>query len=166
MCRLSITIKSESFSCVFWPIPAIDPTSVASWSPTDSVAAGERGDDRLHHGVPHLHRRAGNVRLLLLDGQQNQGTPAVSVNRPALHIDNPAPVTHAVTLLLCPDRKSKWCRPNSPNTVHIITSDMYRSLGDVLRDVDAKSLLRSDFVLVYGDVVSNIDLNEALQDHR
>lgn len=63
-------------------------------------------------------------------------------------------------------RRSKWCRPTSPNTVHIITSDLYRSLGDVLRDVDAKALVRSDFVLVYGDVVSNIDLSQALQEHR
>ncbi|XP_062260619.1 translation initiation factor eIF-2B subunit epsilon [Platichthys flesus] len=62
--------------------------------------------------------------------------------------------------------KSKWCRPTSPNTVHIITSDLYRSLGDVLRDVDAKNLVRSDFVLVYGDVVSNIDISHALQVHR
>uniref|UniRef100_A0AAY5EKI3 Translation initiation factor eIF2B subunit epsilon n=1 Tax=Electrophorus electricus TaxID=8005 RepID=A0AAY5EKI3_ELEEL len=62
--------------------------------------------------------------------------------------------------------KSKWCRPTSPNTVHIITSDLYRSLGDVLRDVDAKSLVRSDFVLVYGDVVSNIDLSQPLQEHK
>uniref|UniRef100_A0AAQ6AEX0 Translation initiation factor eIF2B subunit epsilon n=1 Tax=Amphiprion ocellaris TaxID=80972 RepID=A0AAQ6AEX0_AMPOC len=62
--------------------------------------------------------------------------------------------------------KSKWCRPTSPNTVHIITSELYRSLGDVLRDVDAKSLVRSDFVLVYGDVVSNVDVSEALQEHR
>ncbi|KAG9343422.1 hypothetical protein JZ751_013586 [Albula glossodonta] len=61
---------------------------------------------------------------------------------------------------------SKWCRPTSPNTVHIITSDLYRSLGDVLRDVDAKNLVRSDFVLVYGDVVSNIDVTQALQEHR
>ncbi|CAB1326812.1 unnamed protein product [Coregonus sp. 'balchen'] len=49
--------------------------------------------------------------------------------------------------------KSKWCRPTSPNVVHIITSDLYRSLGDVLRDVDAKTLVRNDFILVYGDVV-------------
>lgn len=62
--------------------------------------------------------------------------------------------------------KSKWCRPTSPNTVHIITSELYRSLGDVLRDVDAKSLVRSDFVLVYGDVVSNFDVSQALQEHR
>ncbi|KAG7330697.1 hypothetical protein KOW79_006919 [Hemibagrus wyckioides] len=62
--------------------------------------------------------------------------------------------------------KSKWCRPSSPNTVHIITSELYRSLGDVLRDVDTKSLIRSDFILVYGDVVSNIDLSHALQQHK
>ncbi|XP_061653733.1 translation initiation factor eIF-2B subunit epsilon [Phyllopteryx taeniolatus] len=62
--------------------------------------------------------------------------------------------------------KSKWCRSTSPNTVRIITSDLYRSLGDVLRDVDAKSLVRSDFLLVYGDVVSNIDISQALQEHR
>uniref|UniRef100_W5MB06 Translation initiation factor eIF2B subunit epsilon n=1 Tax=Lepisosteus oculatus TaxID=7918 RepID=W5MB06_LEPOC len=62
--------------------------------------------------------------------------------------------------------KSKWCRPTSPNTVHVITSDLYRSLGDVLRDVDAKSLVRGDFLLVYGDVVSNIDVTQALQEHR
>lgn len=43
---------------------------------------------------------------------------------------------------------------------------MYRSLGDVLRDVDAKSLVRSDFLLVYGDVVSNLDIGPALQEHR
>uniref|UniRef100_A0A8C8I014 Translation initiation factor eIF2B subunit epsilon n=1 Tax=Oncorhynchus tshawytscha TaxID=74940 RepID=A0A8C8I014_ONCTS len=62
--------------------------------------------------------------------------------------------------------KSKWCRPTSPNVVHIITSDLYRSLGDVLRDVDAKNLVRNDFILVYGDVVSNIDVSQALQEHR
>lgn len=63
-------------------------------------------------------------------------------------------------------RKSKWCRPTSPNVVHVITSDLYRSLGDVLRDVDAKALVRSDFLLVYGDVVSNIDVSQALQEHK
>ncbi|XP_016139185.1 translation initiation factor eIF-2B subunit epsilon-like [Sinocyclocheilus grahami] len=63
-------------------------------------------------------------------------------------------------------QKSKWCRPTSPNVVHVITSDLYRSLGDVLRDVDAKALVRSDFLLVYGDVVSNIDVSQALQEHK
>lgn len=50
--------------------------------------------------------------------------------------------------------------------VRIITSDLYRSLGDVLRDVDAKALVRSDFLLVYGDVISNINITRALEEHR
>ncbi|XP_039344682.1 translation initiation factor eIF-2B subunit epsilon [Mauremys reevesii] len=62
--------------------------------------------------------------------------------------------------------KSKWCRRTSPNKVRIVTSDLYRSLGDVLRDVDAKSLVRSDFLLVSGDVVSNINVSAALEEHR
>ncbi|XP_025769069.1 translation initiation factor eIF-2B subunit epsilon isoform X2 [Puma concolor] len=62
--------------------------------------------------------------------------------------------------------KSKWCRPTSLNVVRIITSELYRSLGDVLRDVDAKALVRSDFLLVYGDVISNINITKALEEHR
>ncbi|OCT78464.1 translation initiation factor eIF-2B subunit epsilon [Xenopus laevis] len=61
---------------------------------------------------------------------------------------------------------SKWCRPTSPNVVRFVTSELYRSLGDVLRDVDAKSLVRSDFILVTGDVVSNINIEAALEEHR
>lgn len=63
-------------------------------------------------------------------------------------------------------QKSKWCRPTSQNTVRIITSDLFRSLGDVLRDVDAKSLVRSDFILVYGDIVSNVNISKALEEHK
>uniref|UniRef100_A0A8C5M6L4 Translation initiation factor eIF2B subunit epsilon n=1 Tax=Leptobrachium leishanense TaxID=445787 RepID=A0A8C5M6L4_9ANUR len=63
-------------------------------------------------------------------------------------------------------RKSKWCRSISPNVVRVVTSELYRSLGDVLRDVDAKTLVRSDFILVTGDVVSNINIEAALEAHR
>ncbi|XP_008829488.1 translation initiation factor eIF-2B subunit epsilon [Nannospalax galili] len=62
--------------------------------------------------------------------------------------------------------KSKWCHSMSLNAVRIITSELYRSLGDVLRDVDAKALVRSDFLLVYGDVISNINITKALEEHR
>uniref|UniRef100_A0A669QDJ7 Translation initiation factor eIF2B subunit epsilon n=1 Tax=Phasianus colchicus TaxID=9054 RepID=A0A669QDJ7_PHACC len=63
-------------------------------------------------------------------------------------------------------QRSKWCRHTSPNTVRFVTSDLYRSLGDVLRDVDAKSLVRSDFILVTGDVVSNLNVSRALEEHK
>ncbi|XP_078420488.1 translation initiation factor eIF2B subunit epsilon [Cetorhinus maximus] len=63
-------------------------------------------------------------------------------------------------------QKSKWSRPTSPNTIHVMSSESYRSLGDVLRDVDAKSLLRSDFILMYGDIVSNMNVYKALEEHK
>ena len=40
------------------------------------------------------------------------------------------------------------------------------SVGDVLRDLDAKQLIKSDFILVSGDVVSNLDLSGALAVHK
>ncbi|XP_059847983.1 translation initiation factor eIF-2B subunit epsilon [Hypanus sabinus] len=63
-------------------------------------------------------------------------------------------------------QNSKWNRPTSSNTIHIMSSESYRSLGDVLRDVDAKSLVRSDFILIYGDIVSNINVTKALEEHK
>jgi translation initiation factor eIF-2B subunit epsilon len=41
-----------------------------------------------------------------------------------------------------------------------------RSVGDVLRDMDKRSLVDGDFILVYGDLVSNIILDQALAAHR
>ncbi|KAM0429878.1 hypothetical protein ACHAQK_010995 [Fusarium lateritium] len=41
-----------------------------------------------------------------------------------------------------------------------------RSAGDVLRDLDKRSLVDGDFILVHGDLVSNIMLDNALAAHR
>ncbi|KAI8720358.1 EIF-2B GDP-GTP exchange factor subunit epsilon [Fusarium sp. LHS14.1] len=41
-----------------------------------------------------------------------------------------------------------------------------RSVGDVLRDMDKRSLVDGDFILVNGDLVSNIMLDSALAAHR
>ena len=41
-----------------------------------------------------------------------------------------------------------------------------RSAGDVLRDMDKRSLVDGDFILVNGDLVSNIMLDNALAAHR
>jgi translation initiation factor eIF-2B subunit epsilon len=40
------------------------------------------------------------------------------------------------------------------------------SIGDFLRDLDKRSIISGDFVLVHGDVVSNIQLDAALAKHR
>ncbi|KAH7154889.1 nucleotide-diphospho-sugar transferase [Dactylonectria estremocensis] len=41
-----------------------------------------------------------------------------------------------------------------------------RSVGDVLRDMDKRSLVDGDFILVHGDLVSNMMLGGALAAHR
>lgn len=42
-----------------------------------AVPAGERADDRLHHGVSGAERRAGSVRVLREPRQAARGVPAV-----------------------------------------------------------------------------------------
>lgn len=50
--------------------------------------------------------------------------------------------------------------------VIVIVSESCRSFGDCLRDLDAKGLIRGDFVLLEPGVVSNIKLLPLLQKHR
>jgi len=40
------------------------------------------------------------------------------------------------------------------------------SVGDALRELDAKQLLRGDFILVSGDVISNVNLDAILEEHK
>ncbi|KAK9509779.1 hypothetical protein O3M35_007016 [Rhynocoris fuscipes] len=51
-------------------------------------------------------------------------------------------------------------------TITVIVSDGCRSLGDALRDLDAKALIRSDFILLTGDIVANLKLLPALEHHK
>ncbi|KAJ3262107.1 hypothetical protein HK103_003950 [Boothiomyces macroporosus] len=50
--------------------------------------------------------------------------------------------------------------------VEIIVSQELRSMGDVLRDMDAKQILQSDFILMSGDVVSNVNLAPLVEEHK
>lgn len=50
--------------------------------------------------------------------------------------------------------------------VHVLVSQDCKSPGDALRVVDQRNVVRSDFVLVSGDVVSNMALAPALAAHR
>eukprot|EP01135_Chromosphaera_perkinsii_P012451 Nk52_evm62s2657 gene=Nk52_evmTU62s2657 len=47
-----------------------------------------------------------------------------------------------------------------------IMSQECLSVGDALREIDQLSLIRSDFVLVSGDVVSNMKFDKVLEEHR
>lgn len=53
-----------------------------------------------------------------------------------------------------------------PCELTCIVSENVISLGDCLRDLDAKDLISSDFVLVHGDVVSNISLLPIIKAHK
>jgi len=65
---------------------------------------------------------------------------------------------------------SKWsqefppeCRPLN---ISIIVNEDCRSVGDACRDLDEKGIVRGDFLLVSGDLVANVKLEEVVEKHR
>ena len=48
----------------------------------------------------------------------------------------------------------------------IETSDTCISVGDALRDIESKQLIEADFILVNGDIVSNVKLKQILDEHK
>lgn len=56
-------------------------------------------------------------------------------------------------------------RDTSPFSLEIIRSTS-RSVGDAMRDLDQKQLIKGDFICVYGDVVANVQLEAALTAHK
>ncbi|KAJ1511596.1 hypothetical protein HMI54_000661 [Coelomomyces lativittatus] len=63
-------------------------------------------------------------------------------------------------------RQSSWNHDTSPMKVHVIVCKDSISVGDVLRELDNQTWIKSDFILVHGDLVSNLDLVPVLQRHR
>lgn len=62
--------------------------------------------------------------------------------------------------------KSKWSSLSSPFSRLELVQSTSNSIGDAMRDLDTRGLLVGDFLLVYGDVVSNLPLESALNAHR
>lgn len=62
--------------------------------------------------------------------------------------------------------KSKWAANTSPFKVHTILSLESRSVGDAMRDLDNRGLITGDFLLISGDVVTNIDFNKVKKFHK
>lgn len=48
----------------------------------------------------------------------------------------------------------------------IIVSEDCMSVGDALRDIDAKSLINNDFVFLNADVVANVKLTALIEAHK
>ena len=47
-----------------------------------------------------------------------------------------------------------------------LTHESCRTFGDAMRDLDAKAVLRGDFILVRGDTVANVELKDVIKEHR
>jgi NDP-sugar pyrophosphorylase family protein len=62
--------------------------------------------------------------------------------------------------------RSKWVSRSSPFAKLELIQSTSNSIGDAMRDLDSRSLLVGDFLLVYGDMVSNLPLESALAAHR
>ncbi|KAF5022878.1 hypothetical protein F66182_5070 [Fusarium sp. NRRL 66182] len=65
--------------------------------------------------------------------------------------------------------RSRWstaARTSPFSVLQFVRVSDARSVGDVLRDMDKRSLVDGDFILVHGDLVSNIMLDGALAAHR
>lgn len=62
--------------------------------------------------------------------------------------------------------QSRWRKTHTPFIIHTIQASECTSVGDALRELDAHQLITTDFILVNGDVVSNMNLSKALEAHR
>ncbi|TRM61898.1 nucleotide-diphospho-sugar transferase [Schizophyllum amplum] len=63
--------------------------------------------------------------------------------------------------------ESKWSKPGSGmKIVPIMTAKETFSPGDAMRDIYTRGLVTSDFVLVMGDLVSNIRIDEVVRVHK
>ncbi|KJA27539.1 hypothetical protein HYPSUDRAFT_198273 [Hypholoma sublateritium FD-334 SS-4] len=64
-------------------------------------------------------------------------------------------------------KDSKWSKPGSGmKIVPIMTAKETFSPGDAMRDVYTRGLVTSDFVLVMGDLVSNIRIDDVVRAHK
>lgn len=59
-----------------------------------------------------------------------------------------------------------WQGKHSTCSFHPVRSEGCMSLGDALREIDRRASIKSDFILVHGDLVSNIKLDKILKEHK
>ena len=62
------------------------------------------------------------------------------------------------------NKSIKWAA--SDMTLNIISSYNCLSAGEALRLVDQEGLIQDDFILISGDIVTNMDLTRALAQHK
>lgn len=62
-------------------------------------------------------------------------------------------------------RQSKWSSSFVPFKIQTIELPNSISVGDAMRDIDARGIITSDFLLISGDVVCNIDFDKIWDAH-
>jgi translation initiation factor eIF-2B subunit epsilon len=64
--------------------------------------------------------------------------------------------------------QSKWSSKTRSMAlrIQVIVAPEANGIGDVMRELDAKSLIQTDFILVTGNVVSNMKLEAVLAEHK
>ncbi|KAF0309340.1 Translation initiation factor eIF-2B subunit epsilon [Amphibalanus amphitrite] len=60
---------------------------------------------------------------------------------------------------------TRWLSEDSPMVIHVQTAEDCLSLGDVMRDLDAKALIQSDFLLMSVDCITNVDIVPIMKEH-
>lgn len=64
-------------------------------------------------------------------------------------------------------KNSKWSKPSAGlKIVPIVTAKETFTPGDAMRDIYTHGIITSDFVLVTGDLVSNIRINDVVREHK
>jgi len=65
-------------------------------------------------------------------------------------------------------QQSLWMRENARMAIEVLSQgpDDCRSLGDSLRDIDGKSLIRGDFILLSAAVVANVNIKPIMETHK
>lgn len=64
-------------------------------------------------------------------------------------------------------RNSKWSKPGAGlKIVPIVTAKETFTPGDAMRDIYTHGIITSDFVLVTGDLVSNIRIGDVVREHK
>jgi translation initiation factor eIF-2B subunit epsilon len=67
-------------------------------------------------------------------------------------------------VFVCVSRKARWS--DLAVKINIISSEDCQSFGDALRDLDAKGMIRNDFVLMTSGVITNTGLKPLLEEHK
>ena len=60
---------------------------------------------------------------------------------------------------------SKWKRRKNV-VVKTIVSDACTSFGEAMRFIETSDIIKSDFVLISGDVISNVKLEAVVKEHK